>query len=197
MTARGWFTTRPDRARRKWVMIGTALLGAGVGGAALLTRAHLGLVPVPLALAGLALISGARWIPVRTAAGAAMTRRVKGFRRYIATTAVAQTPAADGRMDALYDYLPYAIAFGCTKEWADLTAELAGAAEPPLWLRTRPLHGTGGVASMQHSGFYFLTMHHFATTVNKSVTSVSASGQSGFSGGGFSGGGVGGGGGGS
>jgi uncharacterized membrane protein YgcG len=197
VTARGWFTTRPDRARRKWITIGIALLAAGAVGAAALAGARLGLVPVPLALAGLALIIWARRIPVRTAAGAAMTRQVEGFRRYVATAAVVQAPGPDGRIGALYDYLPYAIAFGCTKEWADLTAAMTGAAEPPSWLRTGPQY-RAGVASLQRSGFYFLAMHQFAAAANKSVSSVSASGQSSFSGGGgFSGGGFGGGGGGS
>ena len=43
-----------------------------------------------------------------------MTRQVEGFRRYVTTAAVAQPPDPDGRIGALYDYLPYAIAFGCT-----------------------------------------------------------------------------------
>jgi hypothetical protein len=52
-----------------------------------------------------------------------------------------------------------------------------------IWLRTGPQHGAS-VASLQRSGFCFLTIHQFAAAASKSVSSVSASGQSGFSGGG-------------
>ena len=48
---------------------------------------HLGLVPIPAALAGLVLIGGARWMPARTAKGTALARRVAGFRTFIRTTA--------------------------------------------------------------------------------------------------------------
>jgi hypothetical protein len=123
MAKRGWFTARPDRVRRKWLAIGLAMVVAGV--AAVIVAAagthHLGLAPIPVALAGLVLIAGARWMPVRTAQGTALARRVEGFRRYIKTTAAAQAHPA-GQPDMLYDCLPYAIAFGCTKEWAGPTS---------------------------------------------------------------------------
>src|SRR5712691_12355897 len=112
VTTRGWFTTRPDRTRRKWRAIGSAMFAVGV--AAVIVAAantHLGLVPIPLALAGLVLIGGAKWMPTRTAEGTAMARRVEGFRRYIKTAAAAQAHPA-GQPGTLYDYLPYAIAFG-------------------------------------------------------------------------------------
>ena len=67
---RGWFTARPDRARRRWFIIGCALFVTGA--AAMVAAAafsHLGLVPIPVALAGLVLIGCARWMPVRTAKG--------------------------------------------------------------------------------------------------------------------------------
>ncbi len=51
VTTRGWFTTRPDRTRRKWRAIGSAMFAVGV--AAVIVAAantHLGLVPIPLAL---------------------------------------------------------------------------------------------------------------------------------------------------
>lgn len=194
---RGWFATRPDRVRRKWLAIGTVMFVVGV--AAVIVAAagthHLGLAPVPVALAGLALIVGARWMPVRTAKGTAMARRVEGFRRYIKTAAVAQAHPA-GQPDALYDYLPYAIAFGCTKEWADLTDSLAHTGQAPSWYHTRAPFTPGSLASLPLSSYYFSSMHHFATTANHWIaTSGSGSGGSGFSGGGFSGGGGGGGGG--
>jgi len=52
---RGWFTTRPDRARRKWRAIGSAMFAVGLAA----VNTHFGLVPIPPALAGLVLIDGA------------------------------------------------------------------------------------------------------------------------------------------
>jgi uncharacterized membrane protein YgcG len=198
VTRRGWFTARPDRTRRKWRVIGSAMVVAGV--AAVIVAAagthHLGLVPIPVALAGLLLIVGPRWMPVRTAEGTALARRVEGFRRYIKTAAVAPAHPA-GQPDTLYDYLPYAIAFGCTKQWADLTDSLTHTGQAPSWYQTGAPFTPGSLSSLPQSG-YFSSVHHFATAANNWVaTTGSAAGGHGGGGGGSSGGGGGGGGGGS
>jgi hypothetical protein len=113
---RGWFTGRPDRVRRRWLIIGLALFAIGaVAIVVAAARSHLGLVPIPVALAGLVLIGCARWMPVRTAKGTDMARRILGFRRYLMTGAAGQTTLA-GQVELLDDYLPYAIVFGCTKQ---------------------------------------------------------------------------------
>ena len=185
VTRRGWFTARPDRVRRKWLAIGAAMFVAGVIAVVVAASGthHFGLVPLPLALAGLAVMIGSGRMPVRTAEGAALTRRVEGFRRYLMTAAVAQAPS-DGQPGTLYDYLPYAIAFGCTQQWAELTSSLARAGQAPAWYQPR--------APFTPASLYSLS--HFAADVNKTVaTTTSGSGG----GGGFSGGGGGGGGGGS
>jgi len=67
---------------------------------------HLGLVPIPVTLAGLGLLGGARWMPVRTAEGAALARQVAGFRAFLQTTAAPQAQPA-GQPDTPYDHLPY------------------------------------------------------------------------------------------
>jgi uncharacterized membrane protein YgcG len=196
---RGWFTARPDRVRRRWLAIGGVLFVTGVAAtAATAAYSHFGLIPVPVALAGLVLIGCARWMPVRTAKGTALARQLLGFRRYIATMAAGQIHQAD-QHDALYDCLPYAIVFKCTKQWADMTDSLAGAGRAPSWYRSSGPYEPGSLA-LPGSGYYFSPMHQFATTTNNWVASHSAgsgvSGSSGFSGGGFSGGGFSGGGGG-
>ncbi len=193
VTKRGWFITRPDQARRKWLALGLAMFGAGVIAVIVAAaKTHLGIVPIPLVLAGLALAGAAKWMPARTPAGAAMARRVEGFRSYITTAAVAQAHPA-GQPDALYDYLPYAIAFGCTQEWADLTGSLAHTGPAPSWYHASAPPTPGNLASLTQSSHYFSAMHHFATTANNWVaTAGSGSGGSAFSGGGFSGGGGGG-----
>ena len=201
---RGWFTAPPDLVRRKWVVIGCALLVIGAAAVAVAAAtSHLGLIPVPVALAGLALIGCAHWMPVRTAKGTDLARRLLGFRRYITTATPGQVPAAGqapaGQHEAFEDYLPYAIVFGCTKQWADVTAALAGADRAPSWYRSRQPYSPGTLTTLSGSGYYFSSMHHFATNTSNWISSAASggSGSSGFSGGGFSGGGGGGGGGGS
>ncbi len=200
---RGWFTARPDRVRRRWLITGCVLFVIGVAGLiAAAAASHLGLIPVPVALAGLVLIGCARWMPVRTAKGTDLARRLLGFRRYLTTAAAGQTRPA-GQVDLLDAYLPYAIVFGCTKQWADVTAALADASRAPSWYRSSGPYSPGSLPALSRSGHYFSPMHQFATTANDWIASQhsAASGGSGFSGsssgGGFSGGGGGGGGGGS
>jgi uncharacterized membrane protein len=138
-------------------------------------------------------------MPVRTAKGTDLARRLLGLRRYL-TTAVAGPTRPAGQVDLLDDYLPYAIVFGCTKEWADVSAAVAGADRAPSWYRSSGSYGPGNVSSLSRSAYYFAPIHQFATTTNTWIATHSASsggsGSSGFSGGGFSGGGGGGGGGG-
>jgi hypothetical protein len=84
---RGWFTARPDRVRRTWQATGVVMVAAGLVAAiaAAAGTHHLGLVPVPAVLAGLAAIAGSRRMPVRTPEGAALARRAEGFRGFIQT----------------------------------------------------------------------------------------------------------------
>ena len=115
---RGWFVGRPDRVRTTWAACGAAVAAAG---AILLVVAasatHLGLLPIPIVLAGLLLWRGARRMPRRTAAGAELTRRVAGFRRYLQTTGsgAVEVAAAGGQLPR---YLPYAIVLGLGGRWA-------------------------------------------------------------------------------
>ena len=111
MTARGWYTARPDRVRRIWGLISVALLGAGLAAeipAVILT--DLGLVPLPLVLAALTLAALIPKMPVRTAAGNDLARQAHGFRSYLKTPAMQQACPA-GQPGLLYGYIPHAIAF--------------------------------------------------------------------------------------
>jgi hypothetical protein len=201
MADRGWFTARPDWVRRTWRAIGVVMLAVGL--VAVIVAAagthHLGLVPVPAVLAGMVLIAGSRRMPVRTPEGAALARRVEGFRRFIQTaTAIQASPA--GQPDTPYDYLPYAIIFGCTQQWAAMTAALAGTELAPSWYRSSTPLLPDTVSSFGRQAYYFSAYHRFTTTSSSWLAShASAEGGSfsGSGGGGFSGGGGGGGGGGS
>jgi uncharacterized membrane protein YgcG len=197
---RGWFTARPDQVRRTWQAIGVVMAVTGL--VAVIVAAsgthHLGLVPLPAVLAGIALIAGSRRMPVRTAEGAALARRIEGFRGFIQTAA--PTPARRaGRPDTLYDYLPYAITFGCTQQWAAMTAALTAARPAPSWYRTSRPFSPGTLCSLRRQAYYFATFHRFATTssswLESHAPSIGAGHFSGIGGGGFSDGGGGGGGG--
>jgi uncharacterized membrane protein YgcG len=201
VAGRGWFTVRPDRVRRRWLLIGGALFATGTAAvAAAAAFSQLALIPVPVALAGLVLIGCARWMPVRTAKGTDLARRLFGFRSYLTTT-VAGPARPAGQADLLDDYLPYAIVFGCTKQWAEVSAAVTGADRVPSWYRSSGPYVPGSLSSLSRSFYYFSPVYQFASTTSNWIATHSASsggsGSSGFSGGGFSGGGGGGGGGGS
>src|SRR5262249_49788331 len=92
---RGWFTARPDRVRRRWLLTGSALFATGrAAGAGAAVFTPLALIRVRGARAGWVLIGCARWMPVRTAKGPALARRLPGFRRYLTTTAAGQARPA-------------------------------------------------------------------------------------------------------
>jgi hypothetical protein len=185
----GWFLRRPDKVRATWLAAGIAALVFGIGAlvlaAAFTTWA---LAVVPLAVGGLLLLAGHRWMPRRTAKGTGTCRRVLGFRRFIMESEKERARFAEQR-HLFSEYLPYAVVFGATERWARAFAGLDGTVPQPSWY-VSPHPFT--VASFSSS------MHGFADTSSGALTSTpGSSGASGFGGGGFSGGGGGGGGGGS
>jgi hypothetical protein len=197
---RGWFTARPDRVRRAWLAIGVLMVVAGL--IAVIVAAagthHMGLVPISAVLAGLAAIAGSRRMPARTAEGAALARRVEGFRGFIQATAAAPAQAA-GQPGTLYEYLPYAIIFGCTRQWATMTAALAGPRRGPSWYRSSRPFVPDTISSLARQAYYFsayhrvtTTCHHVTTASGNWLATHTPSTGGGFSGGGFSGGGGGG-----
>jgi len=187
--SRKWFAGRPDKVRRLWQRIGTAVLLAGGGIEYLAVRyTHLGLVPVPIVVGGLLLMIGARAMPSRTAKGTALRRRIFGFREVI-DKAEANFSRWAEQENVFSRYLPYAIVFGLTEKWAKAFESLARQAPETGWyVSPYPFaYGTFGES-----------MEGFAVTTAGTITSTPAgSGGSGFGGGGVSGGGGGGGGGGS
>jgi hypothetical protein len=187
----GWFVGRPDKIRLRWRLLGVGL--TALGGAltvALAGITHLGLVGVAALAVGLVFLVGARYMPARTAAGTAMLRRVRGFRRVIDTADRHLARWAE-QENVFPTILPYAIVFGLTDRWAKAFAGLA--ADPTTssamgWYV--PVHGS----SLDR---FADAIDGFTVATSGTMTATPAgSGSSGF-GGGFSGGGGGGGGGGS
>jgi uncharacterized membrane protein len=187
---RGWFVGRPDRVRTTWSRRAWLVFLAGVGLTVLVAaKTHLGLIPVPIAIAGLVLIWSAHLMPRRTPKGVGMVRRVLGFRRYIETAEVDESRFAE-KENIFSQYLPYAVVFGLTEKWARAFARLGD--QPPdtssWYIGTHPFTAASFASSIGH----------FTVSSAGTISSTpSSSGSSGFGGGGFSGGGGGGGGGGS
>lgn len=186
---RGWFHTRPDHERARWVAIGVGVALAGV----VLTvvaaaNTGIGLVPVPIVVVGLLIAASARRMPHRTAKGTAVMRRVEGFRRFIEESEKERARFAE-RAGLFSEYLPYAVVFGATDKWAKAFAGIDGELPVGGWYS-----GTDAFTLAHFSG----AMRGFTVTTAGTLTSTpSSSGGSGFGGGGSSGGGMGGGGGGS
>jgi uncharacterized membrane protein len=186
-----WFLRSPDTTRAMWFGIGIAVFVLGVlVVAAVAATSHAGFAVLPLVLAGMLLIAGHNRMPARTANGARTLSDVLGFRRFITTAETERMQFAEEE-GIFAKYLPYAIVFGATKQWAKRFEGL-DASSPAM-------AGMGwyvGPYAFNPVGFSD-SMHDFTVRTAGTIVSTppSASGGSGF--GGFSGGGGGGGGGGS
>jgi uncharacterized membrane protein YgcG len=186
VVTQGWFRARPDRTRRAWTAIGAMVVIAAVGITALLAATvGWGLVGLALVAGGLALVVGARWMPARTAKGSGLLVRALGFGRFIRESEKHRARFAE-KANLFTEYLPYAVALGCTQKWAHAFAGLA--VPPPTWYV-----GTGPFIDPLVFG---ASLSNFSSTAGSMlVATPGGSGVSGFSsGGGFSGGGGGGGG---
>ena len=184
-----WFRARPDQVRTRWAGRGALLAIAGGVVTFVLARwTHWGLVGIPVIVAGVALALMARRMPARTAKGTAMLRRIRGFRRVIATAETHMSRWAEEE-NVFTRYLPYAIVFGLTKKWAKAFEDLGLQPDTSGWyVGPHPFTAVAFADSIDG----------FAVTTGGTLASTPASsGSSGFGGGGFSGGGGGGGGGGS
>jgi uncharacterized protein (TIGR04222 family) len=184
---KGWFREQPDKVRARWIGIGLlALVLSAVATFVLATQLRLGLLGVPLIVAGLMLLIGASRMPARTAKGTALTRRVRGFRVVIEKAETHMSRWAE-EAGVFTRYLPFAIVFGATEKWAK-AFESIGAGQPDTtwYVSSRPFVYHEFASSLD--GFAVSTSGMIASTPG-------GSGGSGFSGGSSGGGGGGGGGG--
>jgi uncharacterized membrane protein YgcG len=195
---RGWFIEQPDKVHQRWVVRGRVVTVVGAVLTALAAwQTRYGLVALPILLAGLALMLGARQMPRRTPVGVELLGRVNGFRAYLQTAGDdAAGPAQP--LEQFSPYLPYAIVFGLTEQWTRPLA-LVGAPPQTPWYRGRQPFSPDRFGSHLHR-----FSRSTATILAASPPAVSGlsgfewgSSGSGGGGGGFSGGGGGGGGGGS
>jgi uncharacterized membrane protein len=195
LTRKGLFTSNPKTTRDSYYVAGFVMLGiaffAAVFGAAF------GFVAVGLGLgiAGLIVLSFAKAMPAKTAAGSRALRDCLGFKRFVEMAEkerirvlAKEDPTVFGRL------LPYAMVLGVADQWADAFRDLL--VEPPSWyVGSGYGHGFSSHIFVSDLGRGMNTM---GSTFSSQPKSQGGSGGSGFSsGGGFSGGGFGGGGGGS
>ena len=85
----------------------------------------------------------ARRMPARTAKGTAMLRRIRGFRRVIATAETHMSRWAEEE-NVFTRYLPYAIVFGLTEKWAKAFEDLG--------IATRHVELVRGAARVHRDG---------------------------------------------
>ncbi len=183
--ARGWFHGKPPTMRARWSAIGIAAVAASIallfGIARWTTFGIVGIAPV---VAALVLLAMSGQMPRRTSTGTAVLRRTLGFRRFIEDAETHRAEFAE-RAGLFYEYLPYAIVFGCVDRWAKAFEGLA--IEPASWYRS---------ATPFNAALFASSMSSFSTTTTGTLASTpGGSGGSGFSGGSSGGGGGGGGGG--
>ena len=186
--ARGYFIRRPDHVRQKWTALGFFALAIGVGLLiAAIVMTHIALVAAPLALAGLVLAIGARYMPRRTARGTGAYRRALGFQDFIENSEKHRAQFAE-KQNLFTEYLPYAVVFGATDKWARTFETLGYQPDTSAWyVGTYPF----AFASFSDS------IQSFSSSAGTTLSSSPGSSGGSGGGGGFSGGGGGGGGGGS
>ncbi|HLF71327.1 MAG TPA: DUF2207 domain-containing protein [Dehalococcoidia bacterium] len=198
--ARKLFPSDPNSTRVLWVVKALFLVGAGAGVGMLIGVVFgVGLLALPIILAGIALVFMANSMPRRTGLGREMLRRSLGFRLFL-VTAEEDREKFNEQQGIFSEFLPYAIVFHCVEKWAN-AFESASLAELD-WYRS----SSGNVFQPL---LFAATMNSFSSSIGSTMNSLgvvaSGSGWSsggsgfggssgGFGGGGFSGGGGGGGG---
>jgi uncharacterized membrane protein len=189
----GYYLHRPDTVRQGYIGTGLVvgiMLFIGGGWLASVT----GMAPFTWILAGIltgVIICGFGWfMPARTVTGVRTLEKVLGFEDFLSRVEKDQIARLETTPDLFEKYLPYAMALGVEKKWAQAFSGIA--MQPPSWYQGN-YYGAGFQT-------YFLVNSLNMMSVQAGSVMVSAprssSGGSGFGGGGGSGGGFGGGGGG-
>ena len=183
-----FFAQDPEKVRGRYSLVGIGVIMAG----GLLTwffgaQYEMGLIGVPVVLAGVVLMVTSGSMPRRTARGRQAYRRCLGFRTFITAGDQGRERFAE-EAHIFEEYLPYAIVFGSAKKWAGHFEALGIQPRMSGWY----------VGRTPFMPVAFATgIRHFSSSMTGIMVSTpGGSGGSGFSGG-FSGGGGGGGGGGS
>jgi uncharacterized protein (TIGR04222 family) len=188
---RGWFPSDPSSVRTKWVGAAVALIVFGAVAVILLGIFYgAALVGVAAILIGIIAGLASRAMPVRTAEGHELLRRILGFRMYMDTAETERQRFAE-RENIFATYLPYAIVFGLVTKWARAFSGLDAQQAMAGWYTGSAITNIGAFSS---------DLSNFSSSLSSVISTSPAStggssGSSGFSGGSSGGGGGGGGGG--
>ena len=188
---RGLQRIRPDKVKHYWILAGIffGLIVALVGGGPLAVRWSMAPMPFVLAgiVSGLIILLFAQIMPARTAAGARMLEKVRGFEEFLRRVESDRFERVVRTPEMFERFLPYAMAFGVEAKWARAFRNIY--TQPPTWY-------VGSHVAMFNAGSFSSRLSDMSTQAGKTMSSSPrSSGGSGFSGG-SSGGGSGGGGGG-
>lgn len=194
---RGWYRKSPQTTRNGYFGLGFLIVAAAVGLWFFLPSGPGTIAfPVGLGIAGVLVMGFGQAMPARTAKGSAVLAQTLGFKQYLATAEANQIRFEEAER-IFSRYLPYAIVFDLTKEWANTFEQVARAAEAagqtvtmPTWYISPYAMNFGAIA---HGMDEFGTVAGTALSSTPSSSTSGSSGGSGFSGG-FSGGGISGGG---
>lgn len=124
-----WFRKRPDQVHQAATYLGLTLCAGSIvvgllGGA----FTGWGLLGIPVLAIGITLLTQRRQLVRRTAAGSAIAAQARGFELYLRTARAQELRWEEGQ-DLFSSYLPYAAAFGLTRRWARLFADLESQGE--------------------------------------------------------------------
>jgi uncharacterized membrane protein YgcG len=188
----GYYLHRPDTVRQGYLGTGFVigvLLFVGGGWLAGVT----GMAPFTWILAGILtglIICGFGWfMPARTITGVRTLEKVLGFEDFLSRVEKDQIARLQTTPELFEKFLPYAMALGVEKKWAQAFSGIA--IQPPSWYQ-----GAYGAGFQPYFLVNSLNMMSIQTGSVMASSPRSSSGGSGFGGGGGSGGGFGGGGGG-
>ena len=191
LVGRGFYRSRPDSVKNRWLVGGIVLgivifsLGTMIG------AAWLDLTPLPIVIAGV--VSGlivaafGRIMPARTVEGARALERVLGFEEFLRRVEGDRLERVVKTPEMFERFLPFAMAFGVERKWAKAFQDIYR--EPPTW------YVGSATGPFDLNGFSSRLGDLSSRAESSMSSSPRSSGGSGFSGG-SSGGGSGGGGGG-
>jgi uncharacterized membrane protein len=191
LVSRGFYRSRPDVIKTRW-LVGGLVLGMVIFGLGSVLGASLDMTPLPFliagALSGVIVILFGRIMPARTVSGARAVERVLGFEEFLRRVEGERFERLVKTPEMFERFLPYAMAFGVERKWARAFQGIYR--EPPTWY-VGTSHGPFDL-----NGFSSRLGDLSSRTSSAMSSSPRSSGGSGFSGGSSGGGGGGGGGGG-
>jgi uncharacterized membrane protein YgcG len=190
LIGRGFYLSRPDSVKGRWIA-GGVVLGGVIIGLGSVFSGRLNMTPLPWVigggLSGLILAGFGRIMPARTVAGARALEQVLGFEEFLGRVEGDRLQRVVKTPEMFEQFLPFAMAFGVERKWARAFQDIYR--EPPSW------YVGGNVGTFDVSHFSSRLGDLSSRTESAMSSSPRSSGGSGFSGG-SSGGGSGGGGGG-